>query len=86
LGEPEVRRGHGLQDPQFEPSQAAEIPRPPHARVTRHGVLKIVLLGACAVLTRARSFEYTHDTGRAVLDTLGVGWCRTPRPSAGSST
>jgi predicted transposase YbfD/YdcC len=40
-------------------------------------VLAIVLLGACAVLTGARSFaaiaEYAHDTGRAILDLLGVG-------------
>jgi hypothetical protein len=36
-----------------------------------------MLLGACAVLTGARSFaaiaEYAHDTGRAILDLLGVG-------------
>ena len=36
-----------------------------------------MLLGACAVLTGARScaaiFEYAHDTGRAILDRLGVG-------------
>ena len=55
----------------------AEIPDPRHARGIRHGVLAIVLLGACAVLTGARSFaaiaEYAHDTGRAVLDLLGVG-------------
>ena len=55
----------------------AQIPDPRHARGVRHGVLAIVLLGACAVLTGARSFaaiaEYAHDTGRAVLDVLGVG-------------
>src|SRR5215204_2396862 len=55
----------------------AEIPDPRHARGIRHGVLAIVLLGACAVLTGARSFaaiaEYAHDTGRTILDTLGVG-------------
>ena len=55
----------------------AQIPDPRHARGIRHGVLAIVLLGACAVLTGARSFaaiaEYTHDTGRAILDRLGVG-------------
>jgi hypothetical protein len=55
----------------------AEIPDPRHARGIRHGVLAIVLLGACAVLTGARSFaaiaEYAHDTGRAILDLLGVG-------------
>ena len=37
----------------------------------------ILLLGACAVLTGARSFaaigEYAHDTGRSILDRLGVG-------------
>lgn len=55
----------------------AEIPDPRHPRGVRHGVLAIVLLGACAVLTGARSFaaiaEYAHDTGRAILDLLGVG-------------
>ena len=55
----------------------AEIPDPRHARGIRHGVLAILLLGACAVLTGARSFaaiaEYAHDTGRAILDLLGVG-------------
>ena len=55
----------------------AQIPDPRHARGIRHGVLAIVLLGACAVLTGARSFaaiaEYAHDTGRAILDRLGVG-------------
>jgi hypothetical protein len=55
----------------------AEIPDPRKARGIRHGVLAIMLLGACAVLTGARSFaaiaEYAHDTGRAILDLLGVG-------------
>jgi predicted transposase YbfD/YdcC len=55
----------------------AEIPDPRHARGIRHGVLAIMLLGACAVLTGARSFaaiaEYAHDTGRTILDLLGVG-------------
>ncbi len=55
----------------------AEIPDPRKARGIRHGVLAIVLLGACAVLTGARSFaaigEYAHDTGRAILERLGVG-------------
>ncbi len=55
----------------------AGVPDPRHARGIRHGVLAILLLGACAVLTGARSFaaigEYAHDTGRAVLDRLGVG-------------
>ena len=54
-----------------------QIPDPRHARGIRHGVLAIVLLGACAVLTGARSFaaigEYAHDTGRAILDRLGAG-------------
>jgi predicted transposase YbfD/YdcC len=54
-----------------------EIPDPRHARGIRHGVPAIMLLGACAVLTGARSFaaiaEYAHDTGRAILDLLGVG-------------
>jgi hypothetical protein len=40
-------------------------------------VLTILLLGACAVLTGVRSFaaiaEYAHDSGRTILDTLGVG-------------
>ena len=55
----------------------AEVPDPRHARGIRHGVLAILLLGACAVLTGARSFtaigEYAQDTGRAILDRLGVG-------------
>ena len=55
----------------------AQIPDPRKARGIRHGVLAIMLLGACAVLTGARSFaaigEYAHDTGRAILDRLGVG-------------
>ena len=55
----------------------AQIPDPRMARGIRHAVLAIVLLGACAVLTGARSFaaigEYAHDTGRAILDRLGVG-------------
>ena len=55
----------------------AEVPDPRHARGIRHGVAAILLLGACAVLTGARSFaaigEYAHDTGRTVLDRLGVG-------------
>ena len=55
----------------------AQIPDPRKARGIRHGVLAIVLLGACAVLTGARSFaaigEYAHDIGRTILDRLGVG-------------
>jgi hypothetical protein len=54
-----------------------EVPDPRHARGIRHGVAAILLLGACAVLTVARSFaaigEYAHDTGPTVLDRLGVG-------------
>jgi predicted transposase YbfD/YdcC len=54
-----------------------QVPDPRKARGIRHGVLAILLLGACAVLTGARSFaaiaEYSHDTGRTILDTLGVG-------------
>ena len=46
----------------------------PHCK---HGVAAILLLGAFAVLTGARSFaaiaEYTQDTGCTILDTLGVG-------------
>jgi hypothetical protein len=55
----------------------SEVPDPRHARGIRHGVVAILLLGACAVLTGARSFaaigEYAQDTGRAILDRLGVG-------------
>lgn len=55
----------------------AQVPDPRHARGIRHGVLSILLLGACAVLTGARSFaaiaEYAHDTGRIILGLLGAG-------------
>jgi hypothetical protein len=55
----------------------SEVPDPRKARGVRHGVLGVLLLGACAVLTGARSFavvaEYAHDAGRVVLTTLGVG-------------
>jgi predicted transposase YbfD/YdcC len=55
----------------------AAVPDPRQARGVRHGVLAVLLLGACAVLAGARSFtavaEYAHDAGRAVLDVLGVG-------------
>jgi predicted transposase YbfD/YdcC len=55
----------------------SEVPDPRKPRGIRHGVPAILLLGACAVLTGARSFtaiaEYAHDTGRAILDLLGVG-------------
>jgi len=54
-----------------------EVPDPRQSRGIRHGVAAILLLGACAVLTGARSFaaigEYAHDTGRTILDQLGVG-------------
>ena len=43
----------------------------------RHGVLAVLLLGACAVLSGVRSFaavaEYAHDAGHVVLTALGVG-------------
>src|SRR3954462_6569020 len=71
-------------DPQSVPAAAlslvevfGEVPDPRKARGIRHGVAAILLLGACAVLTGARSFaaigEYAHDTGRSILDRLGVG-------------
>jgi hypothetical protein len=71
-------------DPQSVPAVAlslvevfGEVPDPRKARGIRHGVAAILLLGACAVLTGARSFaaigEYAHDTGRTILDRLGVG-------------
>jgi hypothetical protein len=54
-----------------------QVPDPRKARGIRHGVTAILLLGACAVLTGAQSFaaiaEYAQDTGRTILDTLGVG-------------
>lgn len=53
------------------------VPDPRKPRGVRHGVLAVLLLGACAVLAGARSFvavaEYAHDAGHAVLDVLGVG-------------
>jgi hypothetical protein len=55
----------------------AEVLDPREARGLRHGVLAVLLLGECAVLTGARSFaavaEYAHDAGRLVLAALGVG-------------
>jgi predicted transposase YbfD/YdcC len=71
-------------DPETVPAVAlslvdafGEVPDPRKARGIRHGVAAILLLGACAVLTGARSFaaigEYAHDTGRTILDRLGVG-------------
>jgi predicted transposase YbfD/YdcC len=70
--------------PQIVPTAAlslvdalSEVPDPRKARGIRHAVSAILLLGACAVLTGARSFaaiaEYTHDTGRVLLERLGVG-------------
>ena len=78
LDHPEV----GL-DPQSVPAVAlslaevfGEVPDPRKARGIRHGVAAILLLGACAVMTGARSFaaigEYARDKGRLVLDTLGA--------------
>ncbi|MDN5931768.1 MAG: ISAs1 family transposase [Pseudonocardia sp.] len=55
----------------------SQVPDPREARGVRHGVLAVLLLGACAVLSGARSFaavaEYAHDAGHAVLGALGVG-------------
>jgi predicted transposase YbfD/YdcC len=55
----------------------AEVPDPRKAPRHSSRCTAILLLRACAVLTGARSFaaiaEYAHDTGRAILDTLGVG-------------
>jgi DDE_Tnp_1-associated len=47
----------------------SEVPDPRKARGVRHGVLAVLLLGACAALTGARSFaavaEYAHWVVRA---------------------
>jgi len=55
----------------------AAVPDPRAPRGVRHGVLAVLLVSACAVLSGARSFvaiaEYAHDTGQAVLDLLGIG-------------
>jgi urease gamma subunit len=55
----------------------SQVPDPRKSRGVRHGVLAVLLLAACAVLTGARSFatvaEYAHDAGHAVLAALGVG-------------
>lgn len=52
------------------------VPDPRKPRGVRHGVLAVLLIGACAVLAGARSFvavaEYAHDAGHTVLDVLGV--------------
>ena len=55
----------------------SQVPDPRKPRGIRHGVLAVLLVAACAVLTGARSFaaiaEYAHDAGAAVLAALGVG-------------
>lgn len=55
----------------------AAVPDPRRPRGVRHGVLAVLLIGACAVLAGARSFvavaEYAHDAGHGVLEVLGVG-------------
>lgn len=52
------------------------VPDPRKPRGVRHGVLAVLLIGACAVLAGARSFvavaEYAHDVGHTVLEVLGV--------------
>src|SRR3954447_5350992 len=52
------------------------VPDPRRARGIRHGLVPLVVVAACAVLTGARSFaaigEYARDKGRLVLDTLGA--------------
>jgi len=73
------------------------VPDPRKARGVRHGVLGVLLLGACAVLTGARSFavvaEYAHDAGRVdhpeerhlVGGAERAGTCRlTPRNTSAS--
>ena len=52
------------------------VPDPRRARGIRHGLVPLLVVAACAVMTGARSFaaigEYARDKGRLVLDTLGV--------------
>jgi hypothetical protein len=52
------------------------VPDPRQARGIRHGLVPLLMLAACAVMTGARSFaaigEYARDKGRLVLDTLGA--------------
>src|SRR4051794_7794206 len=71
-------------DPQSVPAVAlslvevfGEVPDPRKARGVRHGVAAILLLGACAVLTGARSFaaigEDAHDTRRSLPGRLRGG-------------
>jgi predicted transposase YbfD/YdcC len=54
----------------------ARVPDPRQARGIRHGLVPLLMLAACAVMTGARSFaaigEYARDKGRLVLDTLGA--------------
>src|SRR5690349_12812948 len=49
---------------------------PDPRRGIRHGLVPLLVLAACAVMTGARSFaaigEYARDKGRLVLDTLGA--------------
>jgi hypothetical protein len=53
------------------------VPDPRQARGIRHGLVPLLMLAACAVMTGARSFaaigEYARDKGQLVLDTLGAG-------------
>jgi hypothetical protein len=53
------------------------VPDPRRARGSRHGLVPLLMLAACAVMTGARSFaaigEYARDKGQLVLDTLGAG-------------
>jgi hypothetical protein len=62
---------------EFAGGGAGTGPRSAGCAGRRHGLLAILLIGACAVLAGARSFvaiaEYAHDAGRAVLDVVGVG-------------
>jgi hypothetical protein len=52
------------------------VPDPRQARGSRHGLVPLLVVAACAVMTGARSFavigEYARDKGQLVLDTLGV--------------
>jgi DDE_Tnp_1-associated len=54
----------------------ARVPDPRRARGTRHDLVPLLVVSACAVMTGARSFaaigEYVRDKGRLVLDTLGA--------------
>src|SRR3954447_26028241 len=52
------------------------VPDPRRARGIRHGLVPLLVVKACAVMTGARSFAaiggYARDKGRLVLDALGV--------------